>query len=134
MKRRVAIVIALLLTFTVSAFAQSDLTPLAVIKVNKTNSEIITVKTLKTRTAFLLKQYEPYGKTSFTAEEKKQILDTIISEKLVLQAAAMNQIVTTDSQVDSAFLNTFSQQLGRQVTEVELKAIIKDNTGLTLDQ
>ena len=133
MKRRVSIVIALLLTVTASAFAQSDLTPLAVVKVNKSNSEVITLKALKARTAFMLKQYEAYGKTSFTVEEKKQILNNLISEKLVLQKAAQDQIVTTDTQVDSAFLNTFAQQLGRQVTEVELGAIIKESTGLTLN-
>ena len=133
MKRRVAIVIALLLTVTASAFAQSDLVPLAVVKVNKNNNEVITLKALKARTAFLLKQYEAYGKTSFTTDEKKQILDNLVSEKLVLQKAALEQIVTTDTQVDATFLNTFSQQLGRQVTEVELGAIIKESTGQTLD-
>ncbi len=134
MKRRVSIIIALLLTFTASVFAQSDLTPLVVVQLNKSNKETITLKALKSRSAFMLKQYEGSGVTSFTVEQKKQILDNLISEKLVLQKAAMEQVVTTDSQVDAAFLNTFAQQLGRSVTEVELNAIVKESTGMTLDQ
>ena len=69
--------------FAVSAFAQNDLQPLAVVKLNK--SETITLKQLKSRVTFFEKQYALKG--NITVDQKKQILDTMISEKLVMQAA-----------------------------------------------
>lgn len=116
--------------FAVSAFAQNDLQPLAVVKLNK--SETITLKQLKSRVTFFEKQYALKG--NITVDQKKQILDTMISEKLVMQAATKEGIAVTDSQVNAAFLNNFSQQLGVQVTESQLSDIVKKNTGKTLDE
>ena len=130
--KRLAIGIALCLTVAASVFAQSDLTPLAVVKLNK--SETITLKNLKTRVTFLEKQYETHGvQKKLTVDERKQILDTLIQEKLIAQAAAKENMVITDSQVDAAFLNIWSQQIGQQVTEAQLSDLIKQQTGQTLD-
>jgi len=133
--KRFVLGIAFSLAMAASVFAQSgDMTPLAVVKLNKT--ETITLKQLKTRSSFLEKQYQAaYGtKQTLTVEQRQQLLDSLIQEKLVAQAAAKQGISVTDSQVDQAFLNTFSQQLGQQVTEAQLSDIIKQQTGKTLNQ
>lgn len=130
--KRFAIGIALSLALVASVFAQSgDMTPLAVVKLNKT--ETITLKQLKTRAGFLEKQLKAYGSAqSLTVEQRQQLLDSLIQEKLVAQAAAKQGITVTDSQVDQAFLSTFSQQLGQQVTEAQLSDLIRQQTGKTL--
>ncbi|MBQ5491763.1 MAG: SurA N-terminal domain-containing protein [Treponema sp.] len=132
--KRVAIGIALMLTVAFSAFAQNDLQPLAIIKVNK--SETITLKQLKSRVAYELKKYEAYGITSFTTEQKQQLLETMISERLIVQAATRDGIASsvTDTMVDQAFLNQIAQSLGVQLTEAQLSDLIKQQTGKTLQE
>lgn len=125
--KRLFVGITFFLTLAASVFAQNDLQPLAIVKLNK--SETITMKELRARVEFLQKQT---GAKSFTVEQKKQILDSLISEKLVAQAAAKENITITDSQVNQTFLNTFSQQLGQQVTEAQLSDLIQKQTGKTL--
>ena len=121
--------IGLLIFFAaLGAFAQSDLQPLAVVKLNK--SETITVKQLKTRANFIQKQY---GMESLPVEQKQALLENLIAEKLITQAAAKEGLSVTDSQVDDAFLNTFSQQLGTRVSEAQLEDLIKKQTGKSLD-
>lgn len=121
--------IGLLIFFAaLGAFAQSDLQPLAVVKLNK--SETITVKQLKTRANFIQKQY---GMESLPIEQKQALLENLIAEKLITQAAAKEGLSVTDSQVDDAFLNTFSQQLGTRVSEAQLEDLIKKQTGKFLD-
>ncbi len=130
--KRLAIGIAIFLTATASMFAQADLQPLAVVKLNK--SETITLKQLKARASFMEMQYKTYGMDKkLTVDERKQLLDSLIQEKLIAQDAAKSNMVITDSQVDAAFLNVMSQQLGSQVTEAQLTEIIKNQTGLSLD-
>ncbi|MBP5359237.1 MAG: SurA N-terminal domain-containing protein [Treponema sp.] len=130
MKRR-AIGIALFLSIAVSAFAQNDLQPLAVVKLNK--SETITLKQLKSRATAMEKQVEALGsKQTLTVDQRKQLLDTMIQEKLIVQAANKMGITISDSQVDTAFVNSFAQQLGQQVTESQLSDMIKAQTGKTL--
>ncbi len=111
-----------------ASFAQSDLQPLAVVKLNK--SETITLKQLKNRIEVYQKQA---NKPSFTVEEKKDILDAMIDEKLVVQAALKAGMNITDTQVNQYFLQNVSMQVGRTVTEAEFAEIIKSQTNLSLD-
>ena len=129
--KRFVIGLSLMLAVAFGAFAQSDLQPLAVVKLNK--SETITLKQLKNRVDFVEKQYEGYGmKKSLSVDEKKQLLESLIDEKLITQAAAKEGLSVTDSQVNAAFLNTFSQQLGQQVTEAQLNDLIQKQYGMSL--
>ncbi len=131
--KRIAVGIALLLSIAVSAFAQNDLQPLAVVKLNK--SETITLKQLKSRASALEKQAENMGsKQTLTVDQRKQLLDTMIQEKLIVQAANKMGISISDSQVDTAFVNSFAQQLGQQITESQLSDLIKSQTGKTLGE
>ena len=77
MKKLVFSLMSLVL-LSASVFAQSDLQPLAVVKLNK--NESITVKQLKTRCEIYQKQM---GRV-LTLDEKKSVLDTLIEEKLVI--------------------------------------------------
>lgn len=112
-----------------AVFAQNDMTPLVVVKYNK--SETITLKQLKTRAFFVQKQY---GIDSLPLDQKQVLLENMISEKLLLQAATKENVTISDSQVDNSFLASFSQQLGRQITEAELSNYIKQSSGKTLDE
>ena len=71
---------------------------------------------------------------SFSAEQKQTLLENMINEKLLCQAAAKNGVAISDTQVDNAFLSTFSQQVGRQVTESEVEELVKKQSGKTLDE
>ena len=119
---------ALIFVAAAALFAQADLQPLAIVKLNK--SETITLKQLKTRVEMYQKQN---GVASFTVAQKKEILDAIIDEKLVVQAAQKAGLSITDSDVNKYFLQNISQQVGRQVTEAQFADIVKQQTGLSMD-
>lgn len=126
--KKIALSIILLLATSVAAFAQSDLQVLAIVKYNK--SESITVKQLKTRAEV----YERQIGRSLTVQEKKDLLNLLIEEKLLLQAAQKEKIAVSDSDVDQTFAQTLSQQLGANVSEKELSDYIKKTQGKTLEE
>lgn len=126
--KRFALGSVLILFTSVLAFAQADLQPLANVKLNK--SESITLRQLKNRVESYKLQT---GMTSFTVEQKKEILDAMIDELLVMQAAQKAGISITDSQVNEYFLGNMAQQVGQQLTEAQLAQIIKQQTGMSLD-
>lgn len=126
--KKILLAVSLLLSFAAGAFAQSDLQPLAVVKLNK--SETITLKQLKNRVETYQKQN---NMSNFTVEQKKEILDAMIDEKLVVQAAQKAGMNITDTQVNQYFLQNISQQVGRQVTEAEFSEIVRQQTGKSLD-
>lgn len=127
MKRIVSISV-LLVSLCSVLYAQVDLQPIVNIKLNK--SESITVKQLKARVEIYKKQT---GIASFTADQKKEILNALIDERLVLQAAAKDGITLTDSQVNKYFLDNISSQVGKPITEQEFAALVKEQTNLSLD-
>ena len=108
-----------LLLLCASVFAQSDLQPLAVVKLNK--NESITVKQLKSRCEIYQKQM---GRT-LTLDEKKSVLDTLIEEKLVIQAAQKAGLSIPDSVVDQYFIQSMSQSLGTKATEKQLYNLVQ---------
>ena len=126
--KKILLAATLALSFAFGAFAQSDLQPLAVVKLNK--SETITLKQLKNRVETYQKQN---NMPSFTVDQKKEILDAMIDEKLVVQAAAKAGMNITDTQVNQYFLQNISQQVGKQVTEAQFAEIVKQQTNLSLD-
>lgn len=126
--KRFALGTVLFFTFVAGLFAQADLQALAVVKVNK--AETVTLKQLKSRVEMYQKQT---GAQGFSVDQKKEILKALVDEKLVVQAAAKAGMGLTDTQVNQYFLNSLSQQVGRQVTEAEFADIVKKQTGLSLD-
>ena len=97
--KKILLSVLMLLATAGMAFAQADLQPLVVVKLNK--NESVTVKQLKTR----VKTYEKQMGQTLSADDRKKILDTIIDEKLMLQAAAKAGVNIPDSAVDQYFLD-----------------------------
>ncbi len=126
--KKIILALFVLLASTAAVFAQSDLQVLAVVKYNK--SESITVKQLKAR----CETYEKQIGKKLSIDERKQVLDALIEEKLVLQAAAKAGISIPDSNVTSYFLSQMSAQVGAQVTEKELNDLVMQSQGISLDQ
>ena len=127
--KKIIIAATLAISLAFGAAAQSDLQPLAVVKLNK--SETITLKQLKNRVETYQKQN---NMQAFTVEQKKEILDAMIDEKLVVQAAQKAGMNITDTQVNEYFLQNVSMQVGRKVTEAEFSEIVKKQTGQSLDE
>lgn len=126
--KKIILALFVLLASTAACFAQSDLQVLAVVKHNK--NESITVKQLKAR----CETYEKQMGKKLSVDEKKQVLDALIEEKLILQAAAKAGISIPDSNVNQYFLQSMSQQVGMNVTEKELNDLIQQSQGITLDE
>lgn len=126
--KKICLALFVLLATTAACFAQSDLQVLAVVKHSK--SESVTVKQLKAR----CETYEKQIGKKLTVDERRQVLDALIEEKLVLQAATKAGISIPDSSVDQYFLANMSQQVGQQVTEKELNDLIQKSQGMSLDQ
>lgn len=127
MKKIIAI-LSILLFATFAVTAQSDLQVLAIVKLNK--NESITLKQLKAR----CEVYEKQIGRPLTVEERKQVLDTVIEETLVVQAATKEGVTITDSSVDQYFAQSMSQSLGVSVTEKDLEDILKKQQGKSLDE
>ena len=127
MKKQISIILLVFFAFGF-AFAQNDLQPLATIKLNKTES--VTLKQLKARCEVMKKQT---GMTSFTVEQKQEILDSLIDEKLIIQAAAKAGLNLTDSQIQELYLSSLSSQVGTNITEQQFASLVKEQTGLSLD-
>lgn len=128
--KRIALALAMLCLIAGTVFAQSstDLQVVAVVKYNK--SESITVKQLKTRVT----SYEKQVGRALNVDEKKKVLDSLIEEKLMLQAATKAGVSVPDSYVDQYFVQNMAQQIGAPVTsEKDLNELVKQNLGIDLD-
>ena len=62
------------------------------------------------------------------------VLDALIEERLILQAAQKIGLSIPDSAVDQYFIQSMSQQVGANVTEKELNDLILKTQGVTLDE
>jgi hypothetical protein len=126
--KRFTVGILMLFASVALAVAQSELQVLAVVKLDK--SESITLKELRSR----VETYERQTNKTFDVSQKKEILEAIIDEKLIVQAATKAGISLTDSQVDQYFMQNMSQQIGRQLTEKELADLIRQQENMSLDE
>ncbi len=124
------IALALIALFTASVvFAQSDLQVLAVVKLNKNDS--ITVKQLKTR----VESYEKsQNGAKLSTSDREKVLEAMIQERLVLQAATKAGLSIPDSYVEQNFMQSISQQLGRNVTQAEFEKMIQEQANMSLDE
>ena len=128
MKKIIAVLSVLVLT-TFALFAQSaDMTQIAVVKLNK--NEFITLKQLKARCLISEKEV---GR-NLTVDERKEVLDTLIKETLMVQAAAKAGINISDSAVDQYFIQYMSQLFGVSLTEKEMEEVFKKQYGKSLDE
>jgi parvulin-like peptidyl-prolyl isomerase len=129
-----------------TAFAQINLQQVAV--VNLTRSEAITVRQLRMELERLAwQQLVPnLGRPPTTEEinrmtqnipisERRQVLDVMINQRLALQAAERDRVTVTDNELNQMMAmlrNDYAQGLGRQPTEEEFAAAIRNETGQDL--
>jgi parvulin-like peptidyl-prolyl isomerase len=113
----------------ISGFSQADLQPAAI--VNLTKNEPITVRQLRTEVERLEKSR---GRT-LTKDERLQLLDVMINEKLAMQAAEKEKIVISENEVNAQIQqlrSVLAQQLGRQPTDAEFNQALKNESGMEL--
>lgn len=111
----------------VFCFAQTDLQPAAI--VNLTRSAPITVKQYRTE----VEKYEQSSGRTFSQTERLQVLDLMINEMLVVQAAERDNITVYESEVNQYLqqLRTqLAQNLGRQPTDAEFAQAVKNESGM----
>jgi parvulin-like peptidyl-prolyl isomerase len=128
MKRAIFLIIAVSF-LTVSGFAQVDLQPVAI--VNLIRSEPITVKHLRTEVETTKKA----AGRDLTQSERQQVLDKMINERLILQAAERDKITITENEVNQRqqqYRSLMAQQAGRQPTDAEFAQAIKEESGLDM--
>jgi len=129
MKRTVLVILIGILA-AVGVFAQQDLQPAAT--VNLIRTEAITVRQLRTQ----VQQIEQANSRTLTQAERLQILDVMINERLVLQAAERDRVLVTDNEVNQqiqALRNNLAQQLGRQPTDAEYAQAVMNDSGLDVN-
>jgi parvulin-like peptidyl-prolyl isomerase len=113
----------------ISVFAQINLQPAAL--VNLIRSEPITVGELRTE----VEKYEREAGRPLTAAERRQILDILINNKLVLQAAERDRITVSDNEINQQlqeFRSQMAQSIGRQPTDAEFAQAIRNEAGMEL--
>jgi parvulin-like peptidyl-prolyl isomerase len=122
-------IIGVCFVFLSAAFlqAQNDLKTVATVTLTKT--EPITVKMLKEQVL----QIETAMGRALKAEERRDVLNNMINERLALQAAEKEKIVVTDSELNQQ-LNSLRaqmvQMLGRNPTDAEFNDAIRQQTGM----
>jgi parvulin-like peptidyl-prolyl isomerase len=100
-------------------FAQNDLQTVAMVELTK--KEPITVRQLK---AELTPREQAAGRTS-TVEERRTILNSMIDQRLILQAAERDRITISAAEIDNALRTNLAQQIGRQPTEAEFTQAVQ---------
>jgi len=112
-----------------AGFSQADLQPAAT--VNLTKSEPITVKQLRTE----VERMEKTAGRALTQNERAQVLDVIINERLVIQAAERDKVTVTENEVNQQIQQLrggMAQQIGRQPTEAEFAQAVRNESGMEL--
>jgi len=127
MKRIIFLLLGLFIALP--CFAQADLQPAAT--VNLTKTEAITVRQLRTD----VQRMEKASGKILTKDERLQVLDAMINERLVLQAAERDRIMVTENEVNQQvdqLKNVLAQQLGRKPTDAEFAQAVMNESGLEL--
>jgi parvulin-like peptidyl-prolyl isomerase len=127
--KRILFVFLCLLT-AVLGFSQTQLQPAATINLIRT--EAITVGQLRTEVT----RMEQSSRRTLTQAERLQVLDVIINERLVLQAAERDRVIITENEVNQQIQQlraTLAQRLGRQPTDAEFAQAVMNESGLDVN-
>jgi parvulin-like peptidyl-prolyl isomerase len=109
-----------------TVFAQMDLQSAAIVRLTK--SEPITVKQLRTE----VETVEKANGRVLTAAERRQVLDLMIDQKLVVQAAERDRVTVSDAEINNQLQRVradMSQSIGRQPTDQEFAIAVRNETG-----
>ncbi|GHV70063.1 peptidylprolyl isomerase [Spirochaetia bacterium] len=127
MKRFLSVFILGMVIFS-PVFAQSDLQPAAIVRLLK--SEPITVKQLRTE----VEKLEKASGRTLTPDQRWEVLDAMVNEKLVFQAAERDKITVAENEINSQIQdlrNQLSAMLqGRQPTEAEFASAVRSQFGV----
>lgn len=138
--KRIAIGTFFALAGMFCAAAQNLMQPLAVVKYN--DSETVTVKEVKD----LVDSQEKEAGRKLSPQEREQIYEAVINQKLVLQAAKKAGVTVQATEIDQTFLSNISQQLRlprvysekelddlvRQEKKIPFAQFVKEETGMTI--
>ena len=127
--KRIALLALLFVFCSFCGFAQTDLQPAAIVKLTK--SEPITVKQFRTE----VERMEKLTSRTLTEAQKKEVLDAMIDERLVVQAADRDKITVSDSELNAQIQELkemLGEQRGRPVTDMEFATVIKSEMGLDM--
>ena len=124
------VIITLLSVFSAAwGFAQVDLQPAAI--VNLIRSEPITVRQLRIE----VQNMERATGRTLTESQRREVLDVMINERLVLQAAERDRVTLTDNELNQQINQLraqLTQMLGRPPTDAEFAEAVRNETGLEL--
>jgi parvulin-like peptidyl-prolyl isomerase len=130
MKKAISLIVLILLT-AVSSFSQDrNLQPAAT--VNLIRSEVISVGQLRTE----VQRMEASAGRVLTQAERLQVLDVMINERLVIQAAERDRIIVTENELTQQMQQlraSMAQQLGRQPTDAEFAQAVMNESGLDVN-
>ena len=128
--KRITFLLTFLTLLAVYGFAQANLQPAAT--VNLIRSEVITVGQLRTE----VERVERSNGRTLSPAERTQVLDLMINERLVVQAAERDRIAVTDSEVNQQvqnLRNNLAQQLGRQPTDAEYAQAVRNESNMDVN-
>jgi parvulin-like peptidyl-prolyl isomerase len=145
MKRILFFLIAAVMTVS-SAAAQTDLQPAAIVRLTK--SEPITVKQFRTETERIVREQlmmslrrtptqEEMTKAvqNLSSQEKRQILDIMINDKLAVQAAERDKVTISDNEINQQiqqFKSGLAQNLGRTPSDDEFASLVRTQMGIEM--
>jgi peptidyl-prolyl cis-trans isomerase SurA len=130
--KRFLVFVTILAIAAVAAGAQAIDKPAATVRLTRTES--VSVSKLKKAIA----PFEAQAKRALTADERKLVLDKLVSTLLIGQAAERDKITVSDAEIKVEIANTEKQlgaagNMGRDMTEAELQQYVK-STGSSWDE
>lgn len=127
--KRIAIAMFAVILSTSSLFAASFGKPAAIIKFNG-QTTAVTMDELDSQYAQVADLAKQQGLDESTA--KKQILDTIINNKLFVSAAKRDGIIVDETEINQLYLQqkaSYEQNIGRALSTDEFDSIVKQSIG-----
>ena len=110
-------------------FAQTNMQPAATINLIRT--EAITVGQLRTE----VEKLEKASGQTLNDQQRREVLDVMINERLALQAAERDKVTVSDNEVNTQ-LNQLREQMaqaiGRQPTDAEFATAVRNETALEM--
>jgi parvulin-like peptidyl-prolyl isomerase len=130
--RRILFLTAVLLFGAQVVFAQLIDKPVATVKLSK--FEVISVKQFRRQ----IEELEERTNNTISADDRRKLLDLMISEMLISQAAAQENITVTQKEIDSRIAlarqtGGMGLNLNRELTEQEFKQLLQQS-GLSWDE
>ena len=104
----------------VALFAQRDTETLATVRLTKT--KVILGKEYNE----VVRRLVELRGTGLKDKERKEVLESLINNQLVLQAAQRDNISVSDAEVSSFALQMVSQQAGKQLSNAEMRKLLEE--------